>query len=54
MLGSHVDITEQKNSQEGLALFRSLVDHSCESIQVLDPETGKFLDINQVGHDELG
>lgn len=40
--------------QEGLALFRALVDHSPGSIQVLDPDTGKFLDINERGHMELG
>jgi two-component system cell cycle sensor histidine kinase/response regulator CckA len=41
------DITERKQAQEALTLFRSLVDHANDIIEVADPETGRFLDVNE-------
>jgi PAS domain S-box-containing protein len=43
------DITERKKAEEGLKLFRSLLDQSNDTIEVVDPETGCFLDINEKG-----
>ncbi|HTT08055.1 MAG TPA: PAS domain S-box protein, partial [Gammaproteobacteria bacterium] len=40
------DITEQKRAQEALTLFRTLIDHANDIIEVIDPETGRFLDVN--------
>ena len=48
------DITERKRAEESLALFRTLVDGSPDSIEVIDPETGRFLDINTTGAARLG
>ena len=48
------DITEVKKSQEGLALFRTLIDRSPDAIEVLDPRTGQFLDVNETGCSRLG
>lgn len=41
------DITERKQAQESLALFRSLIDHSNDFIEIIEPETGRFLDVNE-------
>jgi PAS domain S-box-containing protein len=41
------DITERKQAQEALTLFRSLIDHANDIIEVVDPETGRFLDANE-------
>jgi two-component system, cell cycle sensor histidine kinase and response regulator CckA len=35
-------------------LFRALVDQSSDTIEVLDPETGRFLDVNERGCLDLG
>ena len=48
------DITERKQAEESLALFRILVDKSPDSIQVIDPETGRFLDVNTTDCARLG
>jgi PAS domain S-box-containing protein len=42
-----VDITERKRTEEALLLFRALIDQSNDSIEVIDPETGRFLDVNE-------
>ncbi|MCB9135204.1 MAG: PAS domain S-box protein [Anaerolineales bacterium] len=41
------DITERKQAQEALALFRSLIEHASDIIEIADPETGRFLDVNE-------
>lgn len=51
---SVVDITQRKKTELDSALFRTLVDHSTDSFEVLDPETGRFLDINEQGCAALG
>lgn len=48
------DQTEEREAQKALTLFRSLVDQSNDSIEVLDFETGRFLDINEKGCKDLG
>jgi len=48
------DITERKHAEESLKLFRTLVDHSNDSIEVLDAETGQFLDVNESSCRRLG
>ena len=48
------DITERKNAEESLALFRALVDRSPDGIEVIDPETRQFLDVNATGWERLG
>jgi PAS domain S-box-containing protein len=40
------DITERKQAEKSLRLFRVLVDQSNDAIQVIDPETLRFIDIN--------
>jgi PAS domain S-box-containing protein len=49
-----IDITERKQAEEALELFRALVDRTNDIIEVVDPETGRFLDINERGCLDLG
>jgi PAS domain S-box-containing protein len=42
------DVTEHKRSAESLTLFRALVDRSGDGVEVIDPETGRFLDVNEM------
>ena len=48
------DITERKQAEESLTLFRSLMEQSNDAVEVVDPETGRFLDINEKACAELG
>ena len=41
------DITKRKQAEEALTLFRSLIDHTQDAIEVVDPESGRFLDVNE-------
>jgi PAS domain S-box-containing protein len=42
-----IDITERKRAEEAQLLFRALIDRSNDAIEVIDPETGRFLDVNE-------
>jgi PAS domain S-box-containing protein len=48
-LGLVRDITRRKQAQEALTLFRTLIDHTNDSIEIVDPETGRYLDVNAQG-----
>jgi PAS domain S-box-containing protein len=48
------DITERKRAEESLRLFRALIERSNDAIEVVDPETGRFLDVNEKGYADLG
>ena len=54
LVGIHTDITERKRAEEALTLFRALVDRSNDAIEVVEPETGRFLDVNEKGCTDLG
>lgn len=41
------DVTERKRAEEALTLFRALIDRATDSIEVIDPATGRFLDVNE-------
>jgi PAS domain S-box-containing protein len=43
------DITERQRAEQSLKLFRALIDHANDSIEVIDPDTGRFLDVNERG-----
>jgi PAS domain S-box-containing protein len=53
-LGIQRNITEQKKAEENLKLFRTLIDGTSDSIEVIDVETNQFIDINEKGHVSLG
>jgi PAS domain S-box-containing protein len=40
------DITERKRTEKSLELLRMLIDQSNDAIEVLDPETHRFIDVN--------
>jgi PAS domain S-box-containing protein len=48
------DITKSKKNEVSLKLFRALMDQSNDAITVIDPETGRFLDLNQKTCERLG
>lgn len=48
------DISARKANEEALRLFHSLVDHANDTFEVIDPESSKFLDVNEKGPIELG
>jgi formate hydrogenlyase transcriptional activator len=45
---------EQEQTLHGLTLFRTLLDQSNDAIEVVDPETMRFLDVNERACVELG
>jgi PAS domain S-box-containing protein len=45
---------EQRKSVEDLRLFRSIVDHSNDALEVIDPVSGRYLDVNEKGCKDLG
>jgi PAS domain S-box-containing protein len=48
------DITKRKQSEKSLTLFRALIDRSSDAIDVADPVTLRFLDVNQKSCEDLG
>ena len=48
------DITEQKQDEIDLQLFRTLLDNSSDAVEVIDPVTLRFLDVNETACRELG
>jgi PAS domain S-box-containing protein len=49
-----LDITERKQAEESLKLFRNLIDQSTDAIEVIDPVTLRFIDCNESAHQSLG
>jgi PAS domain S-box-containing protein len=52
--GTVQDITERKQRENALALFRSLIDGSNDALEVIDPATLQFLDVNEKACRDLG
>ena len=48
------DITENKQAEIELQLFRTLVDNSSDAIEVLDPVTLRLIDVNETECRDLG
>ncbi|MGA7770920.1 MAG: PAS domain S-box protein [Candidatus Sulfotelmatobacter sp.] len=48
------DITHQKEGERSLKLFRTLIDQSNDAVEVVDPETLRFLDVNEKACKHLG
>ncbi|HEY4842936.1 MAG TPA: PAS domain S-box protein [Terriglobales bacterium] len=46
--------SERQRLLEGLTLFRALLDQSNDAIKVIDPESLRFLDVNEKSYLELG
>jgi two-component system, sensor histidine kinase and response regulator len=54
LLGTAHDITERKRAETALQLFRALVDQSSDAIEVVDPETLRYIDVNERACLDLG
>jgi PAS domain S-box-containing protein len=54
MLGMAVDITKRRQAEDALRLFRKLIDESTDAIEVIDPKTLRFLDVNDKCCRDLG
>jgi PAS domain S-box-containing protein len=54
VLGTYMDITARKEAERELRLFRTLIDHSNDGVEVVDPETGRLLDVNETTCQRLG
>ncbi|MGA7572924.1 MAG: PAS domain S-box protein [Terriglobales bacterium] len=52
--GMTQDITERKKAEQSLNLMRILMDQSNDAIEVMDPETLRFLDFNERACANLG
>jgi len=48
------NISDRKRTEQGLELFRALVDRSNDAFEIIDPETARILDVNEKGCTELG
>ncbi len=47
-------ITERKQAEKELKLFRALLDQVTDSIEVIDPASGRFLDGNRQSYESIG
>lgn len=54
VLNLYEDITERRANLERLKLFRTLLDHSRDAIEVIDPVTTRFYDVNDTECRALG
>ena len=52
--GTAQDITERKRAEDSLRLFRALIDQSNDAIEVVDPDSLHFLDVNERACTDLG
>lgn len=41
------DVTSQRETEEALRLFRTLLDRSNDAVEIIDLQTGRFLDVNE-------
>jgi len=41
------DVTDRKEAERSLTLFRMLIDQSNDAVEVVDPETLRFLDVDE-------
>ncbi len=48
------DITARKQTEDELKLFRALLDRVPDSIEVIDPSSGQFLDGNRQSYESIG
>jgi PAS domain S-box-containing protein len=52
--GTAQDITERRQREESLALFRNLIESSSDALEVIDAGTLRFLDVNEQACRDLG
>ena len=47
-------ITERKRTEQAVRLFRAVLDQADDSIEIIDPVTGRFIDCNEKSFSSLG
>ena len=53
-LSTILDITPRKQAEYAIQKFRAALDQSVDAVYLVDPYTGKFIDLNQTAHERLG
>lgn len=48
------DITQRKEAEERLSLFRNLLDQSTDGVYIVEPTTSRFIDVNDAACKDLG
>ncbi|HZC24489.1 MAG TPA: PAS domain S-box protein, partial [Candidatus Binatia bacterium] len=48
------DITDERGAERSSRLFRALIDQSNDAVEVVDPDTLQFLDVNETACRQLG
>jgi formate hydrogenlyase transcriptional activator len=48
------DVTDKKEAERSLKLFRALMDQSNDAVEIVDPDTLRFLDVNDKACTDLG
>jgi diguanylate cyclase (GGDEF)-like protein/PAS domain S-box-containing protein len=54
IVGAHSDISQRKEMEKELIMFRTLLDHSSDAIEVLDAATLQYIDVNETSCHMLG
>jgi PAS domain S-box-containing protein len=52
--GIWLDVSDRRKAQDELRLFRAQMDQSTDSIEVIEPESGRFLDVSENALKERG
>ena len=49
-----LDITGRKRAEQAIRQFRAALDQSTDAVYLIDPATGRFIDLNETAHARLG
>jgi len=49
-----LDITERRKAEYAIRQFRAALDQSTDAVYMIDPESGRFIDLNETAHTRLG
>jgi diguanylate cyclase (GGDEF)-like protein/PAS domain S-box-containing protein len=54
IVSTNHDLTDSKDKEKTLELFRTLIDKTNDAIEIIDPATGHFLDVNNRACQDIG
>ena len=49
-----LDITARRKAEQAIRQFRAALDQSTDAVYLIDPATGRFIDLNETAHARLG
>ena len=49
-----LDITGRRHAEQAIRQFRAALDQSTDAVYLIDPGTGRFIDLNETAHARLG